>query len=86
MTSTKEEIYTFLSGVLNEQFEVDESSVHYDALLYDDLDIDSIDAINLVIELKQFTKTKINIENFHEIRTVGDIVNAVHSFLANKDK
>lgn len=81
MTLSKDAIFTHLKTILEEQFEVPSDAIHQDAQLYEDLDIDSIDAVNLLIELKPLTKTKVSIENFHEVRTVGDVVDAVHDFL-----
>lgn len=81
MNYTKDEIFQRIAIILEEQFEVDREAVTLDARLRDDLDIDSIDAVNLVIELKSVTGRKLSIENFHKVQTIGDVVNAVHTFL-----
>lgn len=86
MANSKQEIYAYLSKVLQEQFEVEPEQIHEGAALYDELDIDSIDAINLIIALKPLTKTKVSVENFHEIKTVGDVVNKIHAFLLDAEK
>ncbi|MDB4576305.1 acyl carrier protein, partial [bacterium] len=46
--------------------------------LRDDLDIDSIDAVDLMVELKSFTEKKLAVDDFREVRTISDIVDAVH--------
>lgn len=74
---TNEEIYTELKNVLVELFELDESDIKPDSHLYDDLDIDSIDAVDLVVKLKELTGKKIRPEDFKSVRTIQDIVNAI---------
>ena len=81
MTYTKEDILNRIAVIMQEQFDVDADAVHVNARLREDLDIDSIDAVNLMIELKSLSNKKIALENFHQVKTIGDLVNAVHSFL-----
>jgi acyl carrier protein len=73
----RDEIYQGVVNALNELFEVDPDEVSLDSHLYKDLDIDSIDAVDLVVEIKKITGKKIKPEDFKNVRTVGDIVDAV---------
>lgn len=75
---TEEEIYAKLREVLVELFEIDPAKITLEANLYTDLDIDSIDAVDLVIQLKEITGKKIQPEEFKQVRTVADVVRAVH--------
>jgi len=52
-----------------------------EANLYQDLDIDSIDAVDLVIELRKLTGKKIMPDDFKAVRTVQDIVDQVYNLL-----
>ena len=79
----RDDVYQKVSTILVELFEVDPDAISEDALLYEELDIDSIDAVDLVIELKTYTGKKIAPEDFKSVRTVGDIVNAVYDILVN---
>lgn len=81
--SSREEIYRHVSGVMCDLFELESHELHEDALLYDELDIDSIDAVDLIVELKAYTGRKIAPEDFKSVRTVGDIVTAVEDLLGN---
>lgn len=77
---TGEEIFEKLKEVLVSVFELDESSVSPDALLGDDLDLDSIDAIDLVVKMKEYTpegKPPIDASIFKEVKTVQDVVDAL---------
>jgi len=73
------DILSRLRDVLSEEFGVDASAVVADAHIYEDLDIDSIDAIDLIVRLKEITGKKIPPEQFKEVRTIGDIVDVLSS-------
>jgi acyl carrier protein len=75
---TEEEIHAKLREVLVELFEIDPAKITPEANLYTDLDIDSIDAVDLVIQLKEITGKKIQPEEFKQVRTVNDVVRAIH--------
>lgn len=78
MSHTKEEIFNYISKVLQDQFEIAAENIALDAQLHDDLDIDSIDAVDLMIELKSLTGKKMALEDFQEVKTISDVVNAIH--------
>jgi len=82
-TMSKEEILGWIRNVLHEHFKVPAENVTLEARLYEDLDIDSIDAVDLLIKLKQLTVEPISPEAFKQVRTVGDVVDAVHVHLQN---
>lgn len=82
MQST-DDIHEHLKRVLAELFEVDPAKVRLEARLYEDLDIDSIDAIDLMLKLKETTGRKIQPEDFRHVRTVADIVETVRAMLAD---
>ena len=70
-----------LVDMLQEMFELDRSKITLDANLYSDLDIDSIDAVDLVVRLKELTGKRIQPEVFKSVRTVQDVVNALAALL-----
>ena len=79
--SSRDQIEDKLTEILVEMFELEPADVTEDASLYDDLDIDSIDAVDLIVRLKELTGKKVEPEDFKEIRTVSDVVAAVESLL-----
>jgi acyl carrier protein len=81
---SKQDIFEQLRGVLHELFEIDPAQVTLDAHLYDDLEIDSIDTIDLILRLKEMTGRKIQPEQFRNVRTVGDAVAALEALLQQK--
>lgn len=80
---SQEEIYTKIVAILEELFEVNPEDVTPDSNLYQDLDIDSIDAVDLVVELKKYTGQKIQPDDFKQVRTVQDVVVEVEKLLSN---
>ncbi|WP_341675763.1 acyl carrier protein [Niveibacterium sp. SC-1] len=78
----REEIYTWLVKVLEESFEIDAARVTPEANLYTDLDIDSIDAVDLMLRAKELTGRRIQPEVFKSVRTVQDVVNALYDVMA----
>lgn len=78
---TKEEVLEKLKAVLEELFEVEPSDVELESHLYNDLDLDSIDAVDLVIKLKEITGKMASPEEFKAARTVGDVVDVIHGML-----
>ncbi|MDO8861118.1 acyl carrier protein [Haliea sp. E1-2-M8] len=81
---SREEIYSHVVGLMSDMFELDPQIMCEDSRLYDDLDIDSIDAVDLIVELKSYTGKKVAPEDFKNVRTVRDIVSAVEDLLENE--
>lgn len=73
------EIFEHVKAQLIELFEIEPAKIRLDAQLYQDLDIDSIDAIDLILRLKDYTGKKVKPEDFKSVRTVGDVVSAVET-------
>ncbi|MNT24094.1 Acyl carrier protein [compost metagenome] len=80
----KEAIYQRIVAILQETFEIDAARVTPEARLYDDLDIDSIDAVDLIVQLKPWVGKRLNADAFKSVRTVQDVVDALHQ-LVNDD-
>ncbi len=74
---TREEIYDGLCDALVELFELERERIAPDTDLYTDLEIDSIDAIDLIDHIKRQTGRKLAAEDFRSVRTVQDVVEAV---------
>ncbi|WP_172830144.1 acyl carrier protein [Halopseudomonas salegens] len=80
---SREQILDELRRILVDLFELDADDITPQAKLYEDLDIDSIDAVDLVVELKRVTGKRVNPENFKAVRTVDDVIDAVAGLMAN---
>jgi len=80
---TRDEIFARLREALVELFELDPKIIVPQASLMTDLDLDSIDAIDLMLKLKEITGKKIQPDAFRHVRTVQDIVDAVYALVGS---
>jgi acyl carrier protein len=80
---TKDEIFARIAVILQETFDIDTAAIKPQARLYDDLEIDSIDAIDLIVQLKPLVGKRLQPEAFKSVRTVQDVVDALHALLGD---
>ena len=74
---TRKDIFNILRDALVELFELEPASISLESNLYQDLEIDSIDAVDLIDHIKRQTGKKIAADDFKSVRTVNDVVEAV---------
>lgn len=81
---SKDEIFNKLKEILVSEFEIDEASIKPEATLFDDLELDSIDSIDLIQKMKEFmpADTKIDPEIFKTVKTVQDVVDALVPYMS----
>ena len=66
-------------------FDTSPGAVTLEADLAEDLDLDSIDAVDLIVKLQELTGRKIKAEEFKSVRTVGDVVDRVYALTHDKE-
>ncbi|NNC24342.1 acyl carrier protein [Salinisphaera sp. USBA-960] len=66
-------------------FEISHESIQPDSRLYEDLDIDSLDAVDLIGELRRQTGISVAPERFRRVRTVQDIADTIVAIEANHE-
>lgn len=84
MMDTRDDILIAIKTIMVELFELDADDITLNARLYEDLDFDSIDAIDMIVRLKEMTGKAVKPENFKTARTIGDVVEAVYRMLHSK--
>ena len=80
--SPSNDIFERLKSHLMTMFEVPAEKITRDARLYEDLDLDSIDAVDLMVKLQELTGRKLKAEEFKSVKTVGDVVDRVCTLVA----
>lgn len=75
--SNQEQILQQLRTWMNELFEIEEEKIQLETHLYNDLDIDSIDAVDLIVKIRELTGQQIQAEHFKSVRTVADVIEVV---------
>ena len=75
---TQEDVFATLRQLMSEMFELSPEDISLEANLRQDLDIDSIDAVDLMVRLREITGKRINPEDFKNARTIQDVVDTVY--------
>jgi acyl carrier protein len=75
---TRDEIFARVRSTMTELFEVDATSIKGDTKLIEDLQLDSIDAIDLAARLEEITRSRLGEEALRSLRTVDDVVSLIH--------
>jgi acyl carrier protein len=78
-----QDVFKTLKDTLVEQFDIDPAKVTPEARLAEDLDLDSIDAVDMIIKLQEMTGRKVSPEDFKSVRTVADVQQVIEKLLAN---
>ncbi len=77
----RDNIFEDVSRELHALFDIALQDITREARLYEDLDLDSIDAVDLVVRLQEITKKRIKPDRFKGVRTVQDVVDAVEELV-----
>jgi acyl carrier protein len=80
---SKSDIAVVLSKYLQDLFDLPTEKLIPNASLSDDLDLDSIDAVDLVVKLQEYTGRKISPSEFKSVRTIGDVVDKIYAQVNN---
>jgi len=80
---TREDVLQLIKQIMLEMFEIEEELVTLDARLNEDLDFDSIDAVDMIVKLKEITGKAVKPEDFKNSRTINDVVESVYTLIQN---
>lgn len=80
---SKDEIFTKLKTILSVEFEIEEDKITPEATLADDLDLDSIDSIDLIVKMKEYMPAGTNVDPqiFKSVKTIQDVVDALVPYM-----
>jgi acyl carrier protein len=77
----RNDILQIIRNIMQEMFEIEAGEVTPEARLYEDLDFDSIDAVDMIVKLKELSGKAVKPEDFKNARTVNDVVEAVYKLI-----
>jgi acyl carrier protein len=77
----KDELFAKIKEILVSEFELAPGLITPQARLYEDLDLDSIDAVDMIVKMKEYITGKIDPELFKGVRTVQDVVDMLHPLI-----
>ena len=78
----KAEIFGILKSTMVDLFELEPEEVTLEAQLYEELDLDSIDAVDLAVKITEITGKRVNPDDFKKVRTVQDLVDTAEKMIA----
>lgn len=81
MALSRQDIIEHVNKTLREEFEIPASSIQPERLLREDLELDSLDAVDMIVALEQGLKIRVDEEEAKKIRSVADIYNFVEKML-----
>lgn len=79
---TQEQVLAKLREWMQDLFEIEPEDIQLDSNLYEDLDVDSIDAVDLVVKIKELTGKQVQPDDFKAVRTVQDVVTVIQNMTA----
>ena len=79
---TRDQILRWITDTLVADFEVEREKISLDAHLVEDLDLDSLDAIDMLVRLQEVAQERIDEDEVRGLRTVGDVVSLAERYLA----
>lgn len=82
---TKDQLFQHIVAILHDTFGIDPAKVTLESKLGEDLDIDSIDAVDLIVQLKPMLGGNLRPEAFKSVRSVQDVVDALHAMMHGGD-
>ncbi|RZA16075.1 MAG: acyl carrier protein [Lysobacteraceae bacterium] len=81
----RDEIFGRIAAILHDTFDIEPARILPQASLGADLDIDSIDAVDLIVQLKPLLGGNLRPEAFKAVRTVQDVVDTTYAMLHASD-
>ena len=87
LSPAEQKIFDALKEILVRDFEIDPSLISLDGRLYEDYDIDSIDAVDMIVQLKPYLGSRrLSPEAFKQVRTLGDVVAVIARVLSEPEE
>ncbi len=83
---TKDQLFQRIVAILHDTFGIDPEKVTLESKLGEDLDIDSIDAVDLIVQLKPLLGGNLKPEAFRSVRSVQDVVDALYAMMHGTDE
>jgi acyl carrier protein len=80
---SRTQILTKISDIMQELFEIPDDKIRPETRLYEDLDLDSIDAVDLIVRLQEYMGQRVEPSDFKGVRTINDVIQVVETLLNN---
>ncbi len=81
--NSRDDIFNDIRREIHALLDIEETDITTESRLYEDLDLDSIDAVDLVVRLQEITRKRIQPDQFKSVRTVADVIDAVEELVGD---
>ena len=71
---SNEALFAKLKEILINEFDIEEELITLDASITEDLELDSIDSVELIVKVRPYLKEKVEPEAFKSVKTVQNVV------------
>jgi acyl carrier protein len=78
---TRAELEQKTCAMMAEMFELKMEQLKPDTKLFEELNLDSIDAVDLVVKVQEITGRRVDQADLRRVRTVKDVVDMVEQYL-----
>ena len=82
----RSEIVNEINNTFMDTFEIENEKLKEDALLFQDLDLDSLDAVDMIVHMESRLGIKIDLQKFSSVKTLSDVYDLAHELVENKIK
>lgn len=82
--ASRDEILEHVRQAMAELFEIEPETIHLETKVVEDLDLDSIDAIELAVRMEAFTGQRFDPESFRDMKTISDVVDILEDILSGR--
>ena len=80
-----QKLFARIVEILHQTFDIEPARITRESRLGEDLDIDSIDAVDLIVQLKPLVGKRLQPDVFKSVRTLQDVVDALHGLMQEND-
>lgn len=77
-----DDVFQEVVRYLSEDFDIPAEKIQRQSRMVEDLELDSIDGVNLMVKFQEITGAKVTAEQFASISTVEDLINLIVSLRA----
>ena len=76
---SREEVFEKIVSILSDSFELPKEKIQPTSTLYEELDLDSIDAIDIFTQLRELTGRRPDPADARQVRTVNELIDFVYA-------
>ena len=81
----KEDVIEKINHTFIENFEIEPERLTKESKLFEDLELDSLDAVDMIVHMEQNLGIKVDIQKFSTVRTLQDVYEMAYELYSEKN-